>query len=60
MGSFTGINKACAQCIRDCKQFDNVILVNCPKFQSSQTQTPRPYSYKKRTRIQNKGGKDAR
>ena len=58
MDSFKGINKVCAQCIRDCKQFENVILINCPKFQSSQTQTPLPYSYKKRPRIKNKGGKN--
>jgi len=55
---FSGINKVCAQCINDCKQFENVILINCPKFQSNPTKTPLPYSYRNRPRIKNKGGKD--
>lgn len=54
---FKGVNKVCAQCVRDCKQFENVILVNCPKFQSTQTETPNPCSYVKSPRIKNKGGK---
>ena len=34
---FKGVNKVCAQCIKDCKQFKNVVLVNCPNL------TPRPH-----------------
>jgi len=55
---FNGINKVCAQCVNDCKQFENVILINCPKFQSKRTETPVPYSYGNRPRIKNKGGKN--
>ncbi len=29
---FRGVNKTCAQCLRKCKQFENVILVNCPLY----------------------------
>ena len=27
-----GVNKICAQCQRECKQFAQMELVNCPKF----------------------------
>jgi hypothetical protein len=36
---FKGVNKVCAQCVHNCKQFENVILVNCPKFKSVRTET---------------------
>lgn len=58
LNPFKGVNPVCAQCIRDCKQFENVILINCPKFRSNQTQTPSPSSYGKRPRIKNEGGKN--
>jgi hypothetical protein len=48
---FKGVNKVCAQCIRDCKQFENVILINCPKFQSNQSKPPTPYRYANRHRM---------
>jgi len=51
---FKGVNKVCAQCVRNCKQFENVILINCPKFQSTQAETPDPCSYAKSSRIKNK------
>jgi hypothetical protein len=54
---FKGVNSVCAQCLHDCKQFENVVLINCPKFQSSQAETPLPCSYGKSHRIRNKGGK---
>jgi hypothetical protein len=57
---FKGVNKVCAQCVRDCKQFENVVLINCPKFRSSQSENPLPYSYVKSARIKNKGGKNVR
>lgn len=59
MGSnyFEGVNRVCAQCVRDCKQFENVTLINCPKFQSNQSQTPLPCSYGKRTRMRIEVGK---
>ena len=44
---FKGVNKVCAQCIRTCKQFENVILVNCPKLKSTQTENPKPSKRKK-------------
>lgn len=54
---FEGVNKVCAQCIHDCKQFENVVLMNCPKFHSIRVQTPLSSSYARRTRIKNKGAK---
>ena len=57
---FKGVNKVCAQCVRKCKQFENVILINCPKFQSTQTETPDPYGYAKSPRVKNKEGKNVR
>ena len=55
---FKGVNKVCAQCVRDCKQFENVILMNCPKFKSKQVDTPLPSSCVKRSRMQNEGVKN--
>jgi len=52
---FQGTNKVCAQCLRDCKQFENVTLVNCPKFQSIRTDDPLSSRHGKSPRIQNKG-----
>jgi hypothetical protein len=48
INSFKGVNKVYAQCIKTCKQFENVILVNCHMI------TTRPHQrasdrYKKRT-----------
>ena len=55
---FKGVNSVCAQCLHDCKQFENVILVNCPKFQSNQAKTPLPSSYEKRNRLRKSGGEN--
>ena len=56
---FKGVNKVCAQCVRNCKQFENVILVNCPKFQSIRVQTPLSSSYGESSRRRNEGGKSS-
>jgi len=34
MGIFSGVNQVCAQCVLTCKQFRQVILWNCTKFES--------------------------
>jgi hypothetical protein len=57
---FKGVNKVCAQCVRDCKQFENVILVNCPKFQSIRTDTPLSSRRTKSAVVQNKGHKSTK
>jgi hypothetical protein len=31
------INKLCSRCIRQCKQFESIIMLECPRFQ------PRPF-----------------
>ena len=37
-----GTNKVCAKCSKECKQFAQIVLVACPKFQSLRaTQTPK-------------------
>ena len=58
--AFKGVNKVCAQCIHDCKQFENVILVNCPKLKTVQTDTPKPYRREKSPTINEKGVKYGR
>ena len=48
---FKGVSKVCAQCIKTCKQFENVILMNCPMI----TTKPRKGAssrHKKRTESQ--------
>ena len=52
---FKGVNKVCAQCINDCKQFENVILIQCPRFQSVRNENPQSSRRGKSSRIQNKG-----
>ncbi|SDZ98547.1 hypothetical protein SAMN05660420_00967 [Desulfuromusa kysingii] len=32
-----GINKLCRRCIRQCKQPDSMVMLDCPRFQ------PRPF-----------------
>ena len=32
----TGINKLCAQCIKECKQWKQVVIIRCPFFKSRQ------------------------
>jgi len=54
---FKGVNRVCAQCIRTCKQFENVVLVQCPKFQSIRTETPLSSRRGKSAVVQNKGAK---
>lgn len=34
--SLCGVNKLCAQCIQECKQWQEVRVVNCPFFKSKQ------------------------
>jgi len=34
-GAFTGVNKLCQQCVRECKQFKNVMIFQC-NFVSNQ------------------------
>ncbi len=36
-GAFKGTHKFCQQCLKDCKQFENVKIVNCPNFSSKQS-----------------------
>jgi len=31
------INKLCGRCIRQCKQLDSIVMLDCPRFQ------PRPF-----------------
>ena len=31
---FNGVNKVCSQCVNDCKQFENVVLINYPKLET--------------------------
>ena len=52
---FTGVNNVCAQCVQECKQYEQVTLVNCPKFSTKQTDKPCPSRRGKRPRMQNKG-----
>lgn len=54
---FKGVNRVCGQCVRNCKQFENVVLVNCPKFQSIRTDTPLSSRRAKSAVVQNKGVK---
>ena len=56
-GTFKGVNKVCAQCAHDCKQFENVILMNCPKFQSIRTENALSSRRTKSAVVQNKGHK---
>jgi len=37
--SLTGTNKLCSQCIRECKQWSQVRIINCPFFESRQQKT---------------------
>ncbi len=34
-----GVNKFCAQCIQECKQWQQVRVINCPFFKSKQQQS---------------------
>lgn len=53
-------NVICRQCIRKCKQPIFMDLVQCPKFISSQSQTPLPSRREKSSRIQNKAEKSGK
>lgn len=35
------INKLCSRCIRQCKQLDSIVMLDCPRFQ------PRPFKSEK-------------
>ena len=34
-GAFTGVNKLCQHCVKECKQFKNVTILKC-NFSSTQ------------------------
>ncbi len=34
-----GVNKLCAQCIQECKQWEQVRVINCPFFKSKQQES---------------------
>ena len=51
---FMGVNRLCAQCIHDCKQFGNVVVDNCPNFRSNQLHTPKPGRRERIAQRQNK------
>lgn len=50
--SLSGVNKLCAQCIQECKQWQQVKVVNCSFFKSRQQQ-----SAKLKNRLPYKHGK---
>ena len=33
----TGVNKFCAQCIKECKQWAQIKIIRCPFFKSKQS-----------------------
>ena len=35
----TGVNKLCAQCIKECKQWVQVKIIRCPFFKSKQSRS---------------------
>ena len=49
------VNKVCSQCIHDCKQLWFMEVIQCPKFKSIQTDTPKPSRREKNAVVQNKG-----
>ena len=53
-----GVNRVCSQCRETCKQYEVAILVACPKFRSTQSETHSPCSYKNRSRMKESGGKN--
>ena len=36
---YKGINEVCELCLRDCKQFENALLINCPKIKVAKKST---------------------
>ena len=56
---FKGVNRVCAQCVRDCKQYANVILEQCPKFHAIRAKTPNPNRRMKSSKTKNKAVKIA-
>ena len=38
---FKGVNRFCANCIKKCKQFENVTVAHCPNYEKSETQNKR-------------------
>ena len=38
----TGVNRLCAQCIKDCKQWAQVDIIRCPFFKSKQRGSIKP------------------
>jgi len=37
LNKLTGVNTICAGCQNDCKQFEQVTLLACPKYQPSKS-----------------------
>lgn len=40
--SLSGVNKLCAQCVHECKQWKQVKVVRCPFFKSKQQKSVKP------------------
>ena len=40
--SLNGVNKLCAQCIHECKQWKQVLVINCPYFESKLKESAKP------------------
>ena len=38
---FSGVNVLCKQCVHNCKQWEQVIIIACPKFLSNQKGIPK-------------------
>jgi len=36
---FNGVNAKCQKCVRDCRQWEQVKVINCPKFVDKRRQT---------------------
>ena len=37
-----GVNKLCAQCIHECKQWKQVLVISCPNFESKLKESAKP------------------
>jgi hypothetical protein len=52
---FKGTNKVCAQCTKTCKQFENVVLVQCFKFDPRSQKRSNPVGVRKSLRANSTG-----
>jgi hypothetical protein len=39
-GKFKGVNNYCKTCIKECKQFENVTILQCPNRTNIKSMTP--------------------